>query len=90
MAVSPSITYCTDWPARMIAVMREETMVIFSFNQPYATTVRHRKMPVATITFRGGGGAALGFGCTLTIVAATCAPVTFPLLAFRRQHVQRN
>ena len=50
MAVSPSITYCTDRPARMIAVMRENTMVIFSFSQPSAATVSHGMMLVATIT----------------------------------------
>ena len=50
MAFSPSMTYCTDRPARMIAVILENTMVIFSFSQPSATTVRHRMMPVATIT----------------------------------------
>ena len=50
MVASPSITYCTDSPARMMAVMREKTMVIFSFIQPSARTVRLRITPVATIT----------------------------------------
>ena len=34
------------------------------------------------------GGAVRGFGRALASVAATCALVTFALLAFRRQHVQ--
>ena len=50
MVASPSMTYCTESPARMMAVMRENTMVIFSFSQPLAGTVRHRMIPVATIT----------------------------------------
>ena len=50
MAASPSMTYCTDSPERTMAVIRENTMVIYSFSQPSAITVRHRMMPVATIT----------------------------------------
>ena len=34
-------------PARMIAVIRANTMMIFSFSQTSAITVRHRMMPVA-------------------------------------------
>ena len=44
-----SMTYCIDSPARMMAVMRENTMVIFLFIHPSARTVRLRMTPVATI-----------------------------------------
>ncbi len=50
MAASPSTTYCNDRPVRMIAVMRENTTVIFSLSQPSAATVGYRFMPVANIT----------------------------------------
>ena len=49
MAVSPSFTYCTNSPAKMMAVMREKTMVILSFSQPYVRTVRYKIVPVVTI-----------------------------------------
>lgn len=38
--------FCTDRLARMMAVIREKTMLIFSFSQPSATTGRHRMIPV--------------------------------------------
>ena len=50
IAASPSMAYCTDSPARIMAVMREKTMVIFSFIQALSSTVRLRMAPVAAIT----------------------------------------
>ena len=50
MAASPSTTYCNERPARMIAVMRENTTVIFSLSHPSAATAGYRLMPVANIT----------------------------------------
>ena len=49
IAINPSITYCTHRPARMIAVMREDTMVTFLLNQSSATTVSHSMMPLAIL-----------------------------------------
>ena len=52
MAASPSITYCTGSPARIMAVVRENIIVIRSFGQPSATTVSQRIAALATITVR--------------------------------------
>ena len=46
----PSSTYCTDSPARIIAVIREKTIVTFSLSQLSAITVRHRIRPVEAMT----------------------------------------
>ena len=50
IAISPSMTYLTESPVRLMAVIRENTMTIFSFSQPSAATVSHGMMLVATIT----------------------------------------
>ena len=44
------MTYCTESPARMMAVILENTIVTLSFNQLSAMTVMQRIRPVATIT----------------------------------------
>ena len=46
----PSMTYCTESPARMMAVTIENTIVTLSFSQLFAMTVMQRIKPVATIT----------------------------------------
>ena len=38
--VNPQTTYCTDSPARVIVLMREHAMMIFSFNQPSRNTIQ--------------------------------------------------
>ena len=50
MVVSPSMTYCTDRPALMMAVIRENTMVTRSSSYRSATTVTVRIRPVSAIT----------------------------------------
>jgi hypothetical protein len=46
----PSITYCTESAARMMAVILENTIVTLSFSQLSAITVMQRIKSVATIT----------------------------------------
>ena len=45
-----SMTYCTESPARMIAVILENIIVTLSFSQLSAMTVMQMIKPVATIT----------------------------------------
>ena len=45
-----SMIYCTESPARMMAVILENTIVTLSFRQLSAMTVMQRIKPVATIT----------------------------------------
>ena len=47
MAVSSSVTYCADGPARIITVICGNTMVIFQCSQSSLIMVRDRIMLVA-------------------------------------------